>query len=54
MALLILIVVLALVGGFLGDLLEFAAWAVILLALAGAVAAYLIYRAFDRVKGKIS
>lgn len=54
MALLILIIVLALAGGFLGDLLEFAAWAVVLLALGGAVVAYVIYQAFDRVKGKIS
>lgn len=50
----ILVIVLALMGGFIGDLLEFAAWAVLLLALLGAIAAYLMYRAFDRVKGKIS
>lgn len=54
MILFILVIVLALVGGFIGDLLQFAAWAILLLAVAGAIAAYLIYRSFDRVKGKIS
>lgn len=53
MTLLVLIVVLALAGGFLGDLLELAAWLVLLLALLGAVAGYVLYRSFAKVRDRI-
>ena len=43
--LLLAIIVLALLGGFLGDLLQFAFWAVLLLAAVGALLGYFLYRA---------
>lgn len=49
--LVLLIVVLALLGGFLGDLLQFAFWAVILLAVVGAALAFLAYRGIERARG---
>lgn len=42
--LLLLILVIAAAGGFLGTLLEAAAWAVGLLVVAGAVAGFLLWR----------
>ncbi len=51
MVLVLLIVVLALLGGFLGDLLQFAFWAVILLAVVGAALAFLAYRGIERARG---
>lgn len=42
--LLILIVVLAAAAGILGDLLEFALWAIVILALVGALLGYAAYR----------
>lgn len=42
--LILAIIVLALLGGFLGDVLEFAFWAVVLMAAAGAVLGYFAVR----------
>ena len=53
MLLLILIVLLAAAGGFLGELLELAAWTVGLLALAGALVGFFVYRAFRRLKDRV-
>lgn len=53
MTLLILILLLALAGGFLGDLLELAAWLVLVLALVGAAIGFFVYRAFARVRGRL-
>jgi len=50
MMLLLVILVLAIAGGFLGDLLQFAAWAIAVLALVGALAGFLLYRAFEKLK----
>ena len=52
MALLLLVVVLAVVGGFVGDLLKLALWAVVILAAVGAALAFLVYRWFERVKDR--
>lgn len=41
----VLILVVAAAGGFLGELLELAAWAILLLVLFGALAGYLAWRA---------
>ncbi len=46
MLLIIFVLVLAAVGGFLGGLLEFAAWLILILALIGALIGFLIFRAF--------
>lgn len=46
MLLLIVILVLAVLGGFLGELLEFAFWAVVILAVAGAALGYFVYNWF--------
>lgn len=54
MVLLLVVLVLAVVGGFLGDLLEFAAWAIVVLAAIGALVGFLIYRAVQRLKSKLS
>lgn len=54
MLLLLLILILAAVGGFLGDLLEFAAWAIVVLALLGAIIGFVVYRAFQNFKNKVS
>lgn len=54
MGLLIAVLILALVGGFLGGLLEFAAWLIAALALLGAVIGFVAYRAFDRVKNTVT
>ncbi len=43
--LILLILVLALLGGFLGDLLQFAFWAVVLMAAVGALLGYFLFRA---------
>lgn len=48
MVLLLLILILAAVGGFLGELLEFAAWLILVMAAIGAVIGYLAYRWFQR------
>lgn len=53
MTLLLLILVLAIAGGFLGDLLELAAWLVLLLALVGAALGFFIYRTFAKVRDRI-
>lgn len=45
--LILLILVLALLGGFLGDLLQFAFWAIVLMAAVGAVLGYFAFKAFD-------
>ncbi len=50
--LLVLVVVLAAVGGFLGSLLEVAAWLIVALAIAGAVVGYFLHRAFQNFKSK--
>lgn len=44
MFLLVLILVFAAAAGFLGDLLEFALWAILFLIAIGALAGYLLYR----------
>lgn len=43
--LLVLIIVVAAAGGFLGELLELAGWIILALAVVGAVAGFLIWRA---------
>lgn len=53
MTLFFVILVLALAGGFLGDLLELAAWLVLILALLGAAAGFFLYRAFARFRGRL-
>ena len=54
MGLLLLILLLALVGGFLGNLLELAAWLIVVLAAVGAVLGFFVYRAFKRLKEKVT
>ncbi len=44
MLLLLLVLVLAIAGGFLGELLEFAAWLVVVLTVIGAALGFLVYR----------
>lgn len=44
MVLLLLIVILALAGGFLGNLLELALWIILAMAVAGALIAFFVYR----------
>lgn len=46
MLLLILILVLAALGGFLGELLEFAFWLVVVLVIAGALLGYFVHNWF--------
>lgn len=53
MTLLVLIVALALAGWLVGDLLGLAAWAALSLALLGAVAGYLLYSRFAKVRDRI-
>lgn len=53
MTLVILILLLALAGGFLGDLLQLAAWLVVVLALAGAALGFFLYRAFARPRARL-
>lgn len=45
--LILLIILLALAGGFLGDLLEFAFWVIVVLAALGALAGYALHRAIS-------
>lgn len=52
MLLLILILVLAAVGGFLGELLEFALWAVVILVVAGAALGYFVHNWFKGLTGR--
>ena len=42
---LIVAIIIALLGGFLGGLLEFAFWAILLMAVAGALLGYLLFKA---------
>lgn len=53
MILLILVIILAAAGGFLGDLLKLAGWIIAVLAIMGAVAAYFIHRTWERFKTKV-
>lgn len=53
LVLVVLVVVLAALGGFLGNLLEFAAWLVGLLVALGVVIALLVYWAFRRVRDRL-
>lgn len=48
----VLIILLAIAGGFLGDLLELAGWLILILALAGAVIGYVGYRAVQNFLGR--
>lgn len=50
MLLLILVIVLAALGGFLGTLLEVAAWLIAIMALAGALIAFLAWKAIDSLR----
>jgi hypothetical protein len=43
--LIVAIIIIALLGGFLGGLLEFAFWAILLMAVAGALLGYLLFKA---------
>lgn len=52
MILLILLLVLALAGGFLGTLLEAALWVVLVMAAVGALLAFVAYRFIASVLGK--
>lgn len=47
MWIILLVIVIALLGGFLGSLLEFAFWAVVLTALVFGVLAFFAYRALS-------
>lgn len=53
MTLLLLILLLAVAGGFVGDLLELAAWLILVLALVGAALGFFIYRTFAKVRDRI-
>jgi positive regulator of sigma E activity len=50
MLLVLFVVILALVGGFLGGLLKFAAWLILLSAVIGGVLGFLVYRAFTGLR----
>jgi len=52
MLLILLVVLLAAAGGFLGQLLELAAWLVVALAVAGTVVALLAYTGFRRLRSR--
>jgi len=52
--LVILILVLAAAGGFLGDLLELAGWIIVFFALMGAVLAFIVYRWVGRLRTRFS
>ncbi len=52
MVLLLLILVLAAVGGFLGDFLQLAGWLIFTFAAVGAIGAWLLYRWFDRLRSQ--
>ncbi|MDP9072447.1 MAG: hypothetical protein M3N68_14410 [Actinomycetota bacterium] len=52
MFLLLLIVILAAAGGFLGQLLELAAWLIVALAVVGVVVALLAYLGFRRLRSR--
>ncbi len=52
MFLLLLVLVLAIAGGFLGELLEFAAWLIAVLAVIGAVIGFLAYQFVQRLKDR--
>lgn len=54
MAVVLLILLLAAVGGFLGDLLEFALWGIVVLAALGAMMGLVLYRAFQRFKSGVT
>lgn len=54
MLLLVLIVILAAVGGFLGDLLELAFWIVLILVALGGILGYLLYRWFEDLRSRLS
>lgn len=51
MLLFILVILLAIAGGFLGDLLELAAWLIFILVVAGGVLGFLGYRAVKNFFG---
>lgn len=51
MLLFILVILLAIAGGFLGDLLELAAWLIFILVVAGGILGYLGYRAVKNFLG---
>ena len=52
MLLLVVIVLIALAGGFLGTLLEAAFWVVLVMAVVGALLAFVAYRFITSVLGK--
>lgn len=52
MLVLILIILLAAVGGFLGTLLEVALWLILIMMLAGAALGFFVYRAFKNLVGR--
>ncbi len=51
MLLFILVILLAIAGGFLGDLLELAAWLIFIFVIAGGVLGFLGYRAVKNFFG---
>lgn len=54
MGLLIVVLVLAALGGFLGELLEFAFWAIVVMAVVAGIIGFFLYRGFQRLKQRFS
>ncbi len=54
MMLVLIVIVLAIAGGFLGTLLEIAAWAIGILAVVGAILGFLAYRWYEGLKSRVS
>jgi hypothetical protein len=54
MGLVLLVLLLAVAGGFLGELLELAGWIILVLALAGASLGLLLYAAYRKVKARLT
>ncbi len=50
----LLIVLLAAAGGFLGDLLEFAGWVIVVLVAVGALIGLALYAGYKKVKRRFS
>ena len=53
-ALILIVIVLAIVGGFIGDLLEFTAWLIAIMAIIGGLIGFLLYRGYQKLKSKVT
>jgi hypothetical protein len=54
MLLIVLALLLAAAGGFLGDFLELAGWLILILALSGALLAFFLYMGFRKLKDRLT